>query len=950
MYRALERGIIRSARTEITASAPGYPGPQASVEVTRRWLASVWEVGQFVEALATASASLEHAAVEVIDGSVVDARTVRRTALSVWRYLQRSRYRSTPFGLFAGIGQLSFGATTLVTQRAESILTRPDALWVDEVVTRLEADPAMLLRAVVVTDETCLRHRTELVLPHRPGGDRPSEVRLRLTEPVRDIVDLARSPIGVSDLVAKLDGAYPGATTQRLLQTIASLTSAGVLHSDLRPSSDAPDPMAHITRHLPKESLSASPPALAVDLASGVEATLPTTVAEALERSLAVMAGMSPYPSGAPAWRDYHARFLEAYSLGALVPVLDLVDQRTGLGYPAGFRGSVTASPAPLNSSRDEHLLALVQAATRSGEIEVAITERDIDALSVGRAERVPASVELTASIEASSAADIDRGDFRLVCAGLSAAAGTTTGRFLPILPESARRTLGQTFADIPALAQHAVRVQITAPPLRIRTGNVTRSGTIGLEVLPVGEHHQAATMAVSDLAVGATPGRLYLLHLPTGRQIEPFVMNAVELTSATHPLVRFLSELPRSHTSVMTPFYWGAAQRLPFLPRVRHGRVVLSEARWLLKATDLSVMGADALGEWRERWNVPATVYLGSDDQRLRIDLTDSAQRDCLLAELTQHDRVTLTEAPSEDAYGWIGRAHQITLAFAADQDQAPEPPIYAAQVGTTPRHERVPGRDQTVLLKLYAPAEAHNEILTSGLTDLLNAHADVLTWWFTRYQDPEPHLRIRLRLRTPDALGTVASEVGAHVANGRARSCVSWASDLPEYGRYGTGGVLDAAEDVFAADSRAALAQAAIADPCEREAVTAASLVDLSVALLGSRIDALRWLTNYLPRNPSAQERSIQDRAIQFSAPTLPDDVQCASLTELWKARSAAIATYAGLLNETGAEPANIVASLLHMHLNRVHGIAPEDEPSRLRTARTAALSWLKRQEPPA
>lgn len=953
MYRALEHGLVRSARAEVTATAPGYPGPQAPVAATRRWLASVWEDAQFVEALTTASASLAPAVVEVIDGREGDARAVRRTALSVWRYLQRSRYRSTPFGLFAGIGQLSFGAATSVVRGAESIVTRPDALWVNETVARLEADPASLSGAMVVADETCLRRGTTLVVPHRPGGDRPSEVRLRLTEPVRDILDLSRSPIGVSDLVNKLDGAYPGASTQQLLQMIANLVGAGVLHSNLRPSSDNPDPIGHLRRHVPENVLAAPPPA--VDLASGVDVVLPNTVQEAVERSLAVMVRMSPYPLGAPAWRDYHARFLEAYSLGALIPVLDLVAPRTGLGYPAGFRGSATASPSLQGASRDEYLLALVQAATRSGEIEVVLSERDIEALSVGRAEQVPASVELTASIEAPSATALDRGDFRLVCAGLSATAGTTTGRFLPILPESARRNHSQMYADLPTLAQDAVRVQITAPPLRLRTANVTRSGTIGLEVMPIGEHHEAATMAVSDLAVGATPERLFLLHLPTGRQVEPFVMNAVELTSATHPLVRFLSELPRARPAVMTPFAWGAAQRLPFLPRIRHGRVVLSEARWLLKATDIGSfesIRADALGEWRERWNVPTTVYLGSDDQRLRIDLTDAAQRDYLLAELKQHDVVTLTEAPSEDAYGWIGRAHQITLGFAADQAQAPEPPTYAGPAGITPRHERIPGCDHTVLLKIYAPAEAHNEILATGLADLLDAHVDLLAWWFTRYQDPDPHLRIRLRLRVPEAFGAVASAVGAHLASTTTRThgSVSWASDLPEYGRYGAGAVLDAAEEVFAADSRAAVAQAAIADPNEREAVTAASLLDLSVALLGSRLNGLRWMTKHLPRNPPAQERSVQGRAIRLSALTTQHHVEHADLIELWDVRGAALATYSDLLREAGAEPENVLASLLHMHLNRVHGIGPEDEPSRLRTARAAALSWLKRQESPA
>ena len=51
------------------------------------------------------------------------------------------------------------------------------------------------------------------------------------------------------------------------------------------------------------------------------------------ERALAVMARITPYPHGSPAWKDYRARFLERYSLGAIVPLRDLADPDTGLGY-----------------------------------------------------------------------------------------------------------------------------------------------------------------------------------------------------------------------------------------------------------------------------------------------------------------------------------------------------------------------------------------------------------------------------------------------------------------------------------------------------------------------------------------------------------------------------------------------------------------------------------------
>lgn len=942
MYRALDLGLIRTARGEIMTTAPGYPGPLAPPAQARQWLDSACQDAQFVEALEMASRSLADAVVAIIDGSIVEPRAVRRTAKSVWRYLQRSRYRATPFGLFAGVGELSLGRATSVVRGSESRVTRPDALWVDEVVGRREEDLSLLSKAVVVADETCVRRGSSLVLPHRPGTDRPSEVRLRLTAPARDILDLARTPIGVSDIMTKLDGTYPGATTH-LLQMIASLVDAGILHTDLRPTSDGSDPIAHLTLTAPSSTPTVSSSNVAVDLVTGIDVTLPRTVAEEAECSLAVMARMSPYPTGAPAWRDYHARFLERYSLGALVPVLDLVDSHAGLGYPAGFRGSSRPNQAPQPLARDEHLLSLVQTATRSGQLEVVLSDQDVDALSGPGFEQVPGSVELTASIEASSAAALDRGDFRVVCAGLAATAGTTTGRFLPCISEPTRHALEEAYGGIPTLGQDAIRVQITAPPLRRRIGNVTRSGTLGLEVLAIGEHHSAATMAVSDLAVGATPDRLYLQHLPTGRQTEPFVMNAVELTSATHPLVRFLCELPRAHAVVMTPFSWGAARRLPFLPRVRSGRVVLSEARWLLNAADLASVDADALQEWRERWNVPSTVYLGSDDQRLHIDFADAAQRDYALAELKQHDAITLTEAPSESAYGWIGRAHQITLGFAARQEQAPEPQTFAGPVVIGPLRERVPGCDPTVLLKVYAPAEAHDEILTCGLVDLFDSHDQVLAWWFIRYQDPDHHLRIRLRLRSPDAFSAVAADVGAHCEH-----AVSWASDLPEYARYGTGAVMESAEDVFAADSRCALAQATIADASEREAATAASLLDLSVSLLGSRADALRWLTDHLPRAASPQELPLQQRAIELAGPRARADAAHADLIELWKVRATALARYADRLRGTGAAPDDVLASLLHMHLNRVHGIDPEKEPSRLRTTRTAALSWLKRQEP--
>jgi hypothetical protein len=52
------------------------------------------------------------------------------------------------------------------------------------------------------------------------------------------------------------------------------------------------------------------------------------------------MSRITPYPNGSPVWKDYRARFLERYSMGAIVPLRDLTNPDTGLGFSVGYARS----------------------------------------------------------------------------------------------------------------------------------------------------------------------------------------------------------------------------------------------------------------------------------------------------------------------------------------------------------------------------------------------------------------------------------------------------------------------------------------------------------------------------------------------------------------------------------------------------------------------------------
>ncbi|WP_063787088.1 lantibiotic dehydratase [Streptomyces sp. NBRC 110028] len=1006
MYHAIDAVLIRAAAHPLAAELPPWPdlnGTTADdVDRWRKWIEQVWANETTAAATEFASPLLAEAVNGILSGHTQRPRSVRRAVVSVVRYLLRMQHRATPFGLFAGPAPVRLGdAAKARWGTNHHVAVRADDAWLTAIVTALETIPDLLWRLPVVADPTCVIRGTRVVVPQQPGKDGPVEVTMRRTPAIETLLRLAQSPITVGDIVAKLSTDYPDTPSPVIEDMVRGLVANRILLTSLRAPMTADDSLGHLVAQLdaigtdadsetsavlrqihglltqhdtapPDEQRtirteatrrmtalsSTSDRPLVANLRPDCDLTLPSAVAKEAERALAVIARISPYPAGYPAWQDYRARFLERYSMGALVPVRDLVDPDIGLGFPAGYRGSVVKRPVVATTRRDDYLLALTQEAAVNRAREIVLTEEDCAALTVGDVTQVPAHVEMCFTVLAKSLDTLQQGRFALSLAGLSLGAGRTTGRFLTMLKQPDQDRMRAAYAAMPTLDTDAAIAQISSPPLRLRTQNVSRAPTITPHVLSLGEHNPTATLDLDDLAVSADTQRFYLVSLSTGQHIEPTVMNAVELTNATHPLVRFLTEVHRSHTAALTPFAWGAATRLPFLPEIRVGRTILSPACWRLRQRDVG--NADEPGwmhrftDWRCRYGVTRTVYLATDDQRLRLDLDNPAHLQLLRSELKHTDTVTLHEAPDEEALGWLGHAHEITMPFASTLPPSPSP----ASARTVVRRDsgRIPGTTRWTYLKLYCHANRIPEILTTHLPTLFQEWGDEPPmWWFTRYNDPGAHLRLRLRLPGPHAFGDTAQRVGTWAAalrNDGLISRIQWDTDEPETGRYGTGHVLDAAEHYFAADSVVAVAQMTLHIPTElRPAVTAASFVDIATALTGGVTAGHRWLIeNLLKAEGEAPARDLQAQATRMSAPdttlatprTLPGGEAVAAA---WAHRRAALKTYRAALGDGGAEPATVLPSLLHMHHNRTTGIDPEAEATCRRLARAAALSWTAR-----
>ncbi|XVQ12173.1 lantibiotic dehydratase [Spirillospora sp. CA-255316] len=1020
LYRCADTAMVR-ATPHSTLKLPEWPDLTGNspehVAGWRAWLQAIWTRNEIAEAIEQASPALARQVAVVCSTSTTDARRTRRTVLSVVRYVLRMTGRATPFGLFAGIAPVGFSAQPVVEWGEDhQVVARADASWISEVITQLEGIPELLRRLPVMANSLAFVRGGRLVVPYPPGRragqGSPAEVSLRYSSPVRIALETARTPVPFDEVVTAIAAAFPTTPHSKIEKLITSLLDQGALISSLHAHATTADPLGHVVEQVEKAGADelrqvadlldqlreiqaglaeynrltapadrrkvrlalgermARPgtntdSAFVVDMRVDCSLSLPFQVAREAEVATSVLARLTEFPSGSPGWRSYHNRFFERYGIGSLVPLRDLVDPDVGLGFPPGYLDGEPEPREPV-TPRQLRLLALAQAAALDGCQEIVLDEDLIGELEIGDRTQtlVPPHLELRFHLQAASPEALVRGHFQLTVVGPSRGIGTTTGRFINLLNSGDRANAVAVLDRLPVSEPRTMAVQLSFPPLDPGDAHVTRAPELLAATISLAEHRTGgpAVIGVDDLVVGCDRRRLYLLSRSRGQRLEPVALHALDLRAHTPPLARFLAEIARAQSAVVSNFSWGPAGLMPFVPRLRIGRTVLSPARWRLRRSDLPSRHApwtqwwDSVRHWRDRRRVPDTVTLTDGDRALPLDLSQAAHLAVLRAHLDSTGVAVLSEAATgNDWFG--GHAHEIVAPMiAAEARKSARAPRIPATRPQCRDHGQLPGASRMLLVKLYSSTERHQEILGGYLPDLLARWAAPPKWWFLRYRDPLPHLRLRIALDDPAQFGPAASRVSAWASLLRREGLlneVQFATSYPETGRWGRGMVLEAAEEVFAADSRALAMQFAnVAGPYP-QALTAANFVSIAAGFTGDTQVGMDWLIRHGKVDAARPlERPVLREAVRMADPrgdwaalrAVPgSDILLAA----WSERDRALTHYRDRLrNAEDLNPGLVLDSLLHAHHIRAAGPAKDDEHTCVRLARAAALAWTARR----
>ncbi|TDQ00650.1 lantibiotic dehydratase [Labedaea rhizosphaerae] len=1042
---------------------------RGAVREWKAWLGRLWKRPEVRAALRVASpvlASKVDAIVAHDDASDqssdqnddrFDDRQMRRVVVSVSSYLRRWQRRATPFGLFAGIAPVTVGAaaTRSASVRfgdAHRTVARPDATWMDGVITALERHPDLLPQLRVVANDAGYHRGDRFVVPTRPDERTPQapaalEASVRCTRPVSAALELAHRPVLVADLIRPLQHRFAQAGAAAIGHLLAELIEIGVLISSLRAPMTSADPLDHLIRELDAldladlpelaghrrqlatigeqlRSLTSRKPTdettddtghadntvtaldavtakmraahrvpgrvIAVDVALDAEITLPRSVVHEAENAATTLLRLTPYPFGDPIWRDYHARFLDRYGVGVVVGVRDLVAD-SGLGYPTGFLAAARPRPAYLLTERDTTLLTLIQQAALDGRSEIALTEQTIRDLRVGDHDKLvpPRRVELICQVHASSLDAVTRGRFQLWIVGAPMHTNSAAARFAHLLTEHDRHQFVASYLNDPAgkdTARDSLPTQLSFAPRRLGNENITRAPQLLPYVMHLGEHaaydrdvspatgSQAETrIGIDDVGVTADARHLLLVRLSTGQEIQPHIPHALEATTQTPPLARFLAEAASARCGAFGPPGFGAAHDLPFLPRLRHGRIVLAAARWLLTTSDLppsaehSLTTWDhALDDWRDRWHVPTTVLLCESDRRLPLDLTDHRDRALLRARLHRNrsGRIELRETGASDSHGWAGRPCELVIPLTATHQDATlraSTPRASTPLRVVARSDAaLPGRSPVLRAHVHGHPQRFDDALHDLHAFLADLQSPLRRWWFWRHHDRsrpdgDQHLALCLRLHTAADYPIVAAQLADWAARLRAVDLLADLTLATHHAAAIADPIDEALEEIRARDSAAALAQLTSAHRTglANQAIAAVSLTDLAAALVATPDEGLQLLVDTLPREHGRLDVQLSATSLAMvtaaGRPHPPTD----AIARAWDHRRTALAAYRDQLlspsrsasTSTGlsADIRPALPALLHEHHLRAVSVDPGVEKVTFRLARAVAQRRL-------
>jgi thiopeptide-type bacteriocin biosynthesis protein len=451
------------------------------------------------------------------------------------------------------------------------------------------------------------------------------------------------------------------------------------------------------------------------------------------------------------------AQFISSFQQhfeGQTLPLLQALDPEAGIGYQHPERERNNPLLETLNipyryRSKQSHswtsghrLLMESWLEARSSDNVIRVKHADLAELSSGSDEQPILGMSVLFRIAENKVYIENAG-------GINAPA--LIGRFTvagEAIADAARKMAGELEEQNPDVI-FAELLHLADP----HTDNVNRRAQIYHYEIPVTAASALAAerqLPLSDLYIRIINEKAFLFSERHQKIVIPRLSSAYNHSLNKLPLFRFLADLPyqygRSDLGLDLRQYF---PDLRFYPRVEYKDAILSLATWILSAEQISTLSSETDGPiavfnlLSAAIKLPRYFSLAEGDQELVFDGQSDQDVDLFINTIQQKKEVRLKEFLNQPEI----RQYNAYL--------LPEEPLRLPEIGSVPKtrtktqRKYIPG-SSWLYLKVYAPKIGVNRLLIRLLPLLHKRYGghQISQWFFIRYDDHAPHIRLRLRI----------------------------------------------------------------------------------------------------------------------------------------------------------------------------------------------------------
>jgi len=684
------------------------------------------------------------------------AKVDEKLRFTIWKYFNRCRFRSTPFGAFAATAILPLGPNGSAIQLSKELTLHEFNDWSNKDQFTKNISEVLKNSKQIIANSTCYRIGGEI--RYIRMQDEGFELNSVISFPeLISTLDLCVQMTSLSSVYGLLDTQYH-MTLKQAKKFVGELLSIDLLLTDYFPNITGVDYFHRIGKTATKSAQN-----YGIASRKVMKGTMDQSKLDQIPELIQFLSQISPIRSN-PDLEEFKNRFTRKFGQDN-IPLGIAMDPEIGIGY-----GDLATS------AQDSELIQYLVNQSKHSTISVGQSYSDfhhflLEGIIAGKPIHLenftPQGHQKKNQLPNTFSVLCNFSQDSLVIEQIGGCtANALLGRFTLACEQT--EELAKQIAGFEEKANPGITFFDVAYQAEKKVDNVNRRKILYQAEIPINSWStQKEVLALEDILVSQKGGEIWLECSRTGKRIVPRIPSAYNYSRSDLGIYRFLCDLQHQHLQSTLSFDINTYYpRLGRYPRVYYKQIIVSPARWLLpkefcRAVPTAKNPTDQLPhlkKWLGEQSVPALFRTGEKDLTLTFNSSSEEDLKALLsfARKTKIAEIYLSESAfqlSDCIQDNQGNHYlpQYIATYGHDQ------PIYApsaqgtAKVATELTRDDIHlPADNWIYLEVYCHPNNGDQLLQEHIGLFLRKNrCEIKKWFFIRYTDPGPHLRVRIEVK---------------------------------------------------------------------------------------------------------------------------------------------------------------------------------------------------------